>query len=171
MKNRFLASLCLGFCLAFSLNTSAQPAGFNKLYHAYKGEEGVVALRIPGCLIRLAGNIGDLDGPERHLLRCLRSVTVLSIDERQLYPGLNFADELKLDAMNENYRLMMEVHDEQEDVIVAAREHRGRITDLIVVVGGSDNVLVHIKGRLRHDMLGSLANVAGIDKFPFTSEI
>ncbi len=39
-----------------------------------KGEEGVVALRIPGFVLRLAGTIADLDHEEKALLRSLRSV-------------------------------------------------------------------------------------------------
>ena len=41
--------------LVLSLNLFAQPAGFNDLYYDYKGEEGVVALRIPGFVMKLAG--------------------------------------------------------------------------------------------------------------------
>ena len=57
MKKLILAA----FVIAFSITLFAQPAGFDRLYYSYKGEEGVVALRIPGFVMKLAGSIADLD--------------------------------------------------------------------------------------------------------------
>lgn len=163
---RLILSLLI---LSIGITLFAQPAGFDRLYYQYKGEEGVVALRVPGFVMRLAGAIGDLDGEERELLRSLRSVTVLTIEEADLYPGVNFTEEIKLSG--KQYKLLMEVHDGDEDVIIAAREKNGKIRDLIVVVGGDENVLVHVRGRMESDLLENLANVAGVDELHFTAQL
>ena len=147
----------------------AQPAGFDRLYDQYKGEEGVVALRIPGFVMKLAGAIADLDHEERALLKSLRSVTVLTIEEQNLYPGVNFTDEINLSA--DHYQLLMEVHEEDEDVLIAAREKNGKLRDLIVVIGGDENVLVHVRGRMDSDLLENLAGVAGVDELRFTAQL
>lgn len=157
--------------LLFGISLFAQPAGFDRLYYQYKGEEGVVALRIPGFVMKLAGSIGDLDREEKALLKSLRSVTVLTIEEEHLYPGVNFAQEINLSNMNGGYQLLMEVHDKDEDVIIAAREKNGKLRDLIVVVGGEDNVLVHVRGRMDSDLLENLAGVAGVDELKFTAQL
>ena len=161
----------------FSLSIFAQPSGpfssksIKDLYYEYKGEEGVVALRIPGFVMKLAGSIADLEGPERDLLRSLKSVTVLTIEENHLYPGVNFTEEVDLSNMRGGYKLLLEVHDGDEDVLIAAREKNGKIRDLIVVVGGNNNVLVHVKGRMESDLLENLSQVAGIDELRFTADI
>ena len=165
MKKLILSLLILGF----GLTLFAQPAGFDRLYYQYKGEEGVVALRIPGIVMRLAGAIGDLDGAERDLLRSLRSVTVLTIEEAHLYPGVNFTEEIKLSS--DHYQLLLEVHEDDEDVLIAAREKNGKIRDLIVVVGGDENVLVHVRGRMDSDLLENLAEVAGVDQLHITAQL
>ena len=67
--------------------------------------------------------------------------------------------------------MLMEVHDGDEDVIIAAREKNGKIRDLIVVVGGDENVLVHVRGRMNNDLMENLAEVAGIDELHFTSQL
>lgn len=167
MKKAIFSALIL----AFSISLFAQPAGFNDLYYDYKGEEGVVALRIPGFVMKLAGSIADLEGPEKDLLRSLRSVTVLTIEENHLYPGVNFTEEVNLDHMRNGYQVLLEVHDGDEDVIIAVREKKGKIRDLIVVVGGGDNVLVHVRGRMESDLLENLSEVAGIDELHFTADI
>lgn len=163
--------LCSVLMLALGVSLFAQPTGINSLYYNYKGQEGVVAIRIPGFLMKLAGSIADLEREERQLLRSMRSVTVLTIEEADLYPGVNFADEVKLTGMNGGIRLLMEVHDSNEDVIIAAREKNGRIRDLFVVVGGEENVMVHVKGRMKSDLIGNLAQVAGMDELRFTAEL
>ncbi|MDF1575796.1 MAG: DUF4252 domain-containing protein [Bacteroidales bacterium] len=151
------------------LSLFAQPAGFDRLYYQYRGEESVVALKIPGFVMRLAGFIGDLDYEERVLLRSLRSVTVLTIEESYLYPEVNFTEEINLSA--DHYQLLMEVHEDGEDVLIAARERNGKIRDLIVVVGGGENVLVHVRGRMESDLLENLAEVAGVDELHFTTRL
>ncbi len=157
--------------IAFSLSMYAQPNGFNDIYYDYKGEEGVVALRIPGFVMKFAGAVADLEGPERELLRSLKSVTVLTIEEAHLYPGVNFAKEMNITDLGGGYKLMLEVHDGDEDVIIAAREKKGKIRDLVVIVGGDDNVLVHVRGRMESDLLENLAAVAGVDELHITAQL
>ena len=157
------------FILSTGLALFAQPAGFDRLYYKYKGEEGVVALRVPGIVMRLAASLGDLDREEKALLRSMRSVTVLTIEDSYRYPGLNFTEEIRLNG--DHYQLLMEVHDQDEDVLIAAREKNGKVRDLIVVVGGDENVLVHVRGRMESDLLENLADVAGIDQLHVTAHL
>ena len=130
-----------------------------------------MALKIPGFVMKLAGSIADLDREEKALLKSLRSVTVLTIEESYLYPDVNFTEEINLSNKNNNYQLLLEVHDADEDVIIAAREKNGKIRDLIVVVGGDENVLVHVRGRMESDLLENLAGVAGVDELHFTAQL
>ena len=167
MKKLILSALII----TMGVSLFAQPAGVDRLYYNYKGEEGVVAIRIPGFLMKLAGSIADLDREEKQLLRSLRSVTVLTIEESDLYPDVNFTEEVDLSRMKGGYQMLLEVHDGDEDVVIAAREKKGKITDLIVVVGGDENVLVHVRGRMDSNLLENLAEVAGIDELKFTAKI
>jgi hypothetical protein len=167
MKKLILSLLII----STAVSLYAQPAGFDRLYYQYKGEEGVVALKIPGFVMKLAGSIADLDREEKALLKSLRSVTVLTIEESHLYPDVNFTEEINLSNMKNGYKMLMEVHEDDEDVIIAAREKNGKLRDLIVVVGGDDNVLVHVRGRMDSDLLENLADVAGVDELHFTAHL
>jgi len=73
--------------------------------------------------------------------------------------------------MKDNYNLLMEVHEGDEDVIIAARQNKGKITDLIVVVGGEENTLVHVRGRMNSDLLEELADVSGVKELQFTARL
>lgn len=131
----------------------------------------MVALRIPGFVMRLAGAIGDLDRAEKELLRSLRSVTVLTIEDSHLYPDVNFTEEINRSKLDNNYELLLEAHENGEDVYIAAREKNGKLRDLIVVVGGNENVLVHVRGRMDSDLLENLADVAGVDELHVTAQL
>lgn len=167
MKRLILASIAIIFCISLF----AQPAGYYDIYHTYKGEEGVVAIHIPGFLLKFAGRCAGLDNDEMQLVRCLKSVSVLTIEDNHLYPGVNFTEEVDLGQMKGNYQVMLEVHDGDEDVIIAAREKHGKITDLIVVVGGEENVLVHVRGRMESDLLEQLAKVSGVKELQITAKL
>ncbi|MCP4311744.1 MAG: DUF4252 domain-containing protein [Bacteroidetes bacterium] len=167
MKKITIAAIAL----LFSISLFAQPSGYNRLYNTYKGEEGVTSIRVPGILLKFAGMCAGLEHDERQLVRCLRSVTVLTIEDNHLYPGVNFTQEMDQTRMKGEYNLLLEVHDGDEDVIIAAREKRGKITDLIVVVGGEENTLVHVRGRMKSDLLGELAEASGIKELKITTKI
>jgi hypothetical protein len=162
--------LCLTAVL-FAFSVFAQPAGYNNVYNTYKGEKGVLSIRVPGFLMRFAGMCAGVDSEGRALLRCLHSLSVLTIEDTQHYPGVNFAREMDHTRMRGEYNLLMEVHEDDEDVIIAAREKRGYISDLIVVVGGEENTLVHVRGRMKSDMLREIGRATGIDKLSFTAEL
>jgi hypothetical protein len=157
--------------LLFIVSLSAQPAGYYRVYQAYKGKKGVTCIHVPGFLMKFAGLCAGLDHEERQLLRSLRSVTVLTIEDQDRYPDVNFARDMDHSRMKGDYYLMLEVHESDEDVIIAAREQRGRITDLIVVVGGEENTLVHVRGRMNSDLLEELADVSGVKQLQVTAKI
>ncbi len=55
--------------------------------------------------MKLAGSIADLEQEEKQLLRSLRSVTVLTIEETDLYPDVNFTEEVNLTNMKGGYQI------------------------------------------------------------------
>ena len=146
-----------------TISLTAQPREVERLYHKYKGEEGVVSVYLPGFLMRFAGAIADLEHEERQLLRSIRSLRVLTIEDTDRYPHANFVTEARFRTPPAGYHSLVEVNSEGEHVRILAREKRGRIRDLLILVGGNDNTLVHIRGRMHTDLLNALAGVTGIE--------
>ena len=150
---------------------SAQTLGTEHLYQKYRGEEGVISLWIPGVVVRLAGTIADLEAEQQAFLRSIRSIRVLTIDDCDLYPGVNFTREARIKPGRNGYEVMVQVTDNGEDIMILGRERNGRLKDLLVLVGGKDNVMVHIKGRIHADMVGSLAAIAGLEEIDGISQL
>ncbi len=157
--------------LLAGMTLSAQTIGTQNLYNKYKGEKGVVALYIPGFAIRMAGAIADLDKEERQLLRGMKSIRVLTIDDAERYPNANFAREAKIKPGQGGFEILMEVCENGEDVKILGKEKNGHLKDLLILVGGEDNVMVHIRGRMNADMIGSLSNIAGLNDIEVFSQL
>lgn len=157
--------------LIAGMTLSAQTIGTNNLYKKYKGEKGVVSIYIPGIAMRLAGSIADLDREERKLLRSMKSIRVLTIEDKERYEGVNFAREARIKPGQSGFKMMIEISEEGEDVKILGREKNGKLKDLLILVGGDENVMVHIKGRMNADMIGSLSNIAGLDDLDIISQL
>jgi hypothetical protein len=157
--------------LFLSTVVSAQTLGTELLYQKYKGEEGIISIWLPGIAMKLAASIADLDEEEDDLLRSIRSLRVLTIEDNSLYPDVNFAKEVKIKPGKNGYQVLIEVSDGNEDVLILGKEKKGKLKDILILVGGDDNVMVHIKGRMNTDMIESIAQVAGLDQVDLLSNL
>lgn len=168
MRKFFTLAIAILF---FGTILSAQTIETEILYHKYRGEEGVISLWIPGIAMKLAASIADLDDDEDALLRSIKSIRVLTIEDTDLYPGVNFTREANITAGCNGFQVLMQVTDGEEDVMILGREKNGKLKDLLVLVGGDENVMVHIKGRMNADMIGSLSSIAGLDNIESLSKL
>lgn len=150
---------------------SSQTLATEILYQKYRGEEGVVSIWLPGIAMKLAASIADLEYEEEALLRSIRSLRVLTIEDNERYPGVNFVREADIHNPSNGYHVLIQVTSDGEDVLILGREKRGKLKDMLILVGGEDNVMVHIKGRMHADMIGSLASIAGVEHLDQLTEL
>ena len=160
MKNLITLSIAILFT---GTTLSAQTLATEMLYQKYRGEEGVVSLWLPGIAMKFAASIADLEYEEEAFLRSIRSLRVLTIEDNDLYPGVNFAREVNIHNGRNGYQVLVQVHSDGEDVLILGKEKRGKLKDMLILVGGEENVMVHLKGRMHADMMGSLARIAGVE--------
>jgi len=149
----------------------AQSSDINRLFVSYRGEEDVLSLYIPGFLCRLGAAIGDMDDAERELLYSISSIRILVSENPELNRRVNFVREIDFKKLNDDYVVLLTVHESDEDVVIFGRESNGYIRDLIIAVGGDENVLICIKGRMNTDLLGILHEVTGIEECRYMKEI
>jgi hypothetical protein len=167
MKKVFL-QFVLVLCMS---GLYAQTSDINRLFASYRGEEDVLSLYIPGFLCRLGAAIGDVDNAERELLYSISSIRIMVSENPELNRHINFAREINLDKLNNHYVVLLTAYEQDESVIILGRENNGYIRDLVIAVGGEENVLICIKGRMDTDLLGILHEVTGIEECKYTKEI
>lgn len=150
---------------------AAQSTEIDHLYNSCRGEEDVISLYIPGFLCRMCAAIGDLDDAERELLYSIKSLRILVSENRELNQHVNFVKEMSDGKHRSDYLLLLEIHDSEDDVLILGKEKEGFVSDLLIVVGGDENALICIKGRMNKDLLDALYEVTGIEECLYTKEI
>lgn len=167
MKNAILI-----FCLAvFGMGVQSQDHEFNRLYTSFRGEEGVIRIYVPGFLCHLAGSIADLEPEERELLRSIKSIKVLVIENPEINRQVNVARVISRAERDPDILPLLQVHEDDEDVLIMARQQNECISELWVLVGGDENVMIKIRGRMDHDLIQSLYKVTGIEQVKYTRQI
>jgi hypothetical protein len=159
-------------CFAvFGAILQAQHSEFDELYSAFRGEEGVINLTIPGFLCRMAGNIADLEDEEQELLRSIQSVKLMVIENEEINQQINLAKVMARVKPDRGVVPLLRVNDGKDDVLILAKQEEDRISELYVVVGGDENVMIRIKGRMDKDLMKSLYDVTGIEQTKYARRI
>jgi hypothetical protein len=153
------------------MNLQAQSHEFDILYSSLKGEEGVINFYIPGFLCRMAGNIADLEHEEKELLRSIRSVRCMVVENPDINRQINLARVLSSVERDPGVFPLLQVNDGEDDVLILAREKDHRICDLYVIVGGEENVMVKVTGRMDRDLMKSIYDVTGIEQTRYIGDI
>ena len=64
----------------------------------------------------------------------------------------------------DEYKELVVVKESDQEVLVLAKEEDGKLAELLVLVGGEDNVLVSIEGRFTMEDLEALSDLEGLDE-------
>ena len=101
---------------------------------------------------------GELEGS----LGNIKRVRIIAQEKEFKEAGvINFMDEMGKMEFNEYKELMM-VKEPDQEVLILAREDDGKLAELLILVGGDDNVLVSVEGRFTMKDLASLSVLKGI---------
>ena len=147
--------LSVGLVLLFS--SCAYDSGVSEAFTKYRFKDGVTSFTIPGWVIGLAARMGDLEYEERELLRSIQKVRVLTIEDNSLNARTNFHNEFyNRVSQNPEMEELMVVRSDQEQVTIFGKASEKTIDELLILVGGSDNAIVYVKGKFDVELLSEL---------------
>lgn len=130
-------------------------------FHKYKHQDGVVSITVPGWIIDLGTAIADLSPEEKAMMRQIDKVKVLTIEDPGLNQQVNFYEEYYHRIRSKKgYEDLVMVREDNEDIGILGRFDGDIVRELIVLVGGDENTIVYLKGRLDPSLLKSLMNEA-----------
>ena len=125
----------------------------------YRYKEGVTSVTIPGWVIILASRWGDLEKEERELLRCVDKVRVLTIEDPDLNARSNFHKEFYQSVSHDpEMEEFLVVRTDDEQVTIFGKADEKSIHELLILIGGDDNTMVLIKGKIKPEVLSDLIN-------------
>lgn len=152
----------MGMVLMLGLVTFAQNSAVDKVFNKYAGKEGYTTVHISSFMFNLLSSI-DTDDPDYNEFKDatagINSIRILTQDSDD---SENFGRELLDMLPRSEYQEMMTVKDDEEDVLMLAREEGGKITEfLLIVSGGDEDVLIAITGDIDMESLAGIAS--GLD--------
>ena len=168
-----MKKLVLILAVLLPLAVLAQKTPVDKLFEKYDNQKGFTTVNISGKLLGFASQIETGDKATTDMLSSLSGIRVLTVEDPEINKNLDFYAELEKDGFfkNNGYEVLMEVTEPNEIVRFLAKDAgNGKISDLLLVVGGDENTLISISGVIDPENIGKITgalniNVSGKDRF------
>jgi len=138
----------------------------DKLFNKYANKDGFTTVNISGKLLGLANKLDESKGKEAAMLDKINGIRILSVENKDLNKDLNFYKELEADGFfrNNNYEVLMEVTEKDEVVRFYGRNaEKGKLSELLLVIGGKDNTLISIRGLIDPNDIGKITGSLNLD--------
>ncbi|NQU54652.1 MAG: DUF4252 domain-containing protein [Bacteroidetes bacterium] len=161
-----MKKLFLILAVVLPLAVLAQKSPVDKLFDKYANQKGFTTVNISGKLLGFAAQLDTGDEATSNMLSGLNGIRVLTVEDDELNKKLDFYAELEKDGFfkNNNFEVLMEVTEEDEVVRFLAKDAgNGKISDLLLIVGGDDNTLISISGIIDPESIGKITGALNID--------
>jgi hypothetical protein len=155
--------------MALVLVVNAQSSAIDDLFDKYYGKEGFTTVLVNEEMFEVISNMEKESGELEGVLGKIKRIRVIAQEdectdtEGEKAEGVNFMEELK-GFKFDDYKELVVVKESDEEVLVLAREEDGQLAELLVLVGGEENVLVSIEGRFSMEDLEALSDLEGLEE-------
>jgi hypothetical protein len=141
-------------------------SGVSKAFAKYSDNEGVTSITVPGWLISIGAGFGDLSEQERDLLDCIDKVKVLAIDNDNLNARINLHQEFHAEInKNKEYEELLSIRDKDESVTIFGKMNENVIREIVVLVGGDENVMIYVRGEIRPEVINDNIDLSNPERF------
>jgi len=139
-----------------------QQSAVDRVFDKYAGKEGYTTVYISSFMFNMLNSL-DVDDPDyQEFKKATAGINSIKILTQDSGDSDDFGKELLDQLPRAEYKEMMKVKDGEEEVLFLAKEAGGRISEfLLIVSGGSDDVLIAITGDIDLESLSSIAS--GLD--------
>jgi hypothetical protein len=142
MKRMFL--LLASVLLTLSLSGQRY---IDALFEKYAGNDGFVTVTISGDLLKLAKCLDKNDDDNDCWPKEISEIRIL-VKEEDESPVVNFYETALKEINRGDYEEFMRVKKYDQDMVMLVKAEGNSFREFLVVVGGEDNILVQIKGKM-----------------------
>lgn len=163
---KLILILVLLLTAAMFTQTVAQKTPVDRLFEKYANKEGFTTVNISGKLLGLAGKMDSGDQAASEMISKLDGIKILTVENPAITGKLDFYAELEKDGFfkNNNYEVLMEVTDATEVVRFLAKDgEKGKLSELLLVVGGDNSTLISISGIIDPENIGKITSTLNIN--------
>jgi hypothetical protein len=163
--------LILTMLLAVFVNAAAQKNPVDELFDRYSGKDGVTTVYISSRMLNLFSGLNKDDKEAAEVIGRLSSIMIMSVDDSLLNGKVNFHNELGNRLNYKEFEELMVVRDGSDIVRFLIKESGTRVTELLMVTGGSSNTLISIRGDIDLKSISSISNTMGIGELEKLEQI
>jgi hypothetical protein len=162
--------ISLAWSLFIPFILMGQNPAVDKLFNKYQGKEGFTAVFINKEIFKLISACENEEHQMNEPLDKVSGIKILTQDDEEITGELNFYNEIKNDLDFNNYKELVVVKEKDQDIWIIARENNNRIAELLIIVGGEENVLVWIEGNFTFEELSELSEIEGLEHLDLLDE-
>ena len=156
-----------GVLILLGLAVFGQKTAVDKIFDKYSGKDGYTTVYISNFMFNLLNSL-DIDDPEyAEFTKATKGINSIRILAQDGSGSESFGKELIAMLPRSEYKELMVVKEENEEVLFLAREQNGKITEfLLISSGGSDDALIAITGDIDLESLSSIGkglNMPGME--------
>ncbi len=165
-----LILFCTALCMVSLLK--AQTNAIDEMFDKYSEKEGFTTVYISSKMFSLFAGKDAKSDDGSNIMRRLKSIRILSVEDSLLNKNLNFYNELSKKLDISVYEELMVVKEGSETTKFLIRQTGDIISELLVITGGpGDNTLISIKGELDLKSISELSKNSGIEELKSLNNI
>jgi len=151
-----------GMLMLFTLSAFGQKSAVDKVFDKYSGKDGYTTVYISSFMFNMMSNLETDDPDYNEFKKATAGISSIKILTQDGGSSAAFGSELINMLPRSEYKEMMVVKDQEEEVLFLAREEGGKITEfLLIVSGGGEDALIAIQGDIDMESIGKIAS--GLD--------
>jgi hypothetical protein len=161
-----MKKLILILAVILPMAVFAQKTPVDRLFEKYANQKGFTTVNISGKLLGFASQLETSDKSTSDVFSGLKGIRVLTVEDNELNKKIDFYAELEKDGFfkNNDFEVLMEVTEANEVVRFLAKDGgNGKISDLLLVVGGDNNTLISISGIIDPKNINKITKSLDID--------
>ncbi len=138
----------------------------DKLFEKYANQKGITTVNISGKLLGFASQLDVGDEATSDMISSLKGIRILTVEDDELNKKIDFYAELEKDGFfkNNNYEPLMEVTEDNEIIRFIAKDAgNGKLSDLLLVIGGDENTLISISGIIDPKDISKITKAVDVD--------
>ncbi len=154
--------IIFGVLIMFALTAFCQKSAVDKVFEKYNGQEGYTTVYISSFMFNLLNSL-EVDDPDyNEFKKATSGISSIKILSQEGNGSASFGKELLEMLPRSEYKEVMVVKDQEEEVLFLAREDGGKITEFLLIVSGDgEDALIAIQGDIDLESISSIAS--GLD--------
>lgn len=136
----------------------SQTSPVDRLFDKYSEKDGFTTVYITQYMFSMFKDVHTNDKDFDNLVKNLKSIRILAIDNENPPKGVNFYTEIMKDLPVKDYKELMVIKEKGQDVKFLVKDVQGRIIELLLIAGGRDNALISIQGNIDIKSIAKLSS-------------